>query len=48
MVAMSLIDWVGLIGPYVVFFALLIVYYVWEGKRERRLREQYTEGEYGE
>ncbi|MFC4450301.1 hypothetical protein [Halorussus aquaticus] len=43
---MSTIDWLGLAGPYVVFFVLLIVYYVWEGKRERRLRERYEEGEY--
>lgn len=48
MAAISLIDWFGLIGPYVVFFVSLIVYYVWEGKREQRLREQYTEGKHGE
>lgn len=48
MATMSLIDWVGLVGPYVVFFVLLIVYYVWERKRERRLRAQYPEVDNGE
>ncbi len=48
MAPMSVIDWIGLVGPYVVFFGLLIVYYVWEGRRERRLRERYTEGRHGE
>ena len=38
---MSTLDWLGLIGPYVVFFVALIVYYVWEGRRERRLRLEY-------
>lgn len=45
MAPMSVIDWIGLVGPYVVFFGMLIVYYVWEGRRERRLRERYAEGE---
>lgn len=36
-----------LFGPFVVYFVMLIVYYVWEGRRERRLHEKYdTEGEY--
>lgn len=38
---MSALDWIGLVGPYVVFFVMLIVYYVWEGRRERRLRREY-------
>ena len=43
MPAMSTLDWFGLVGPYVVFFVMLIAYYVWEGKREQRLRERYDE-----
>lgn len=46
MPAMETLDWLGMVGPYAVFFVMLIVYYVWEGRRERRLREQYEEGEY--
>ncbi len=46
MPAMSILDWLGLIGPFVVFFVMLIVYYVWEGRRERRLRERYEESEH--
>ncbi|WP_254544025.1 hypothetical protein [Halomarina pelagica] len=38
---MSVIDWIGLIGPYVLFFLMLIAYYVLEGRRERRLRREY-------
>ncbi|UPV74039.1 hypothetical protein M0R89_16055 [Halorussus limi] len=40
---MSALDWFGLVGPYVLFFGMLIAYYVWEGRRERRLRERYDE-----
>ncbi|KYH27627.1 hypothetical protein HAPAU_02950 [Halalkalicoccus paucihalophilus] len=38
---LSALDWIGLVIPFVVFFVMLIVYYVWEGRRERRLREEY-------
>ncbi|WP_327052501.1 hypothetical protein [Halomicrococcus gelatinilyticus] len=41
MPGMSTVDWLGLVVPYVVFFAMLIAYYVLEGRRERRLSEQY-------
>ena len=41
MPAMSTLDWLGLVVPYVVFFVMLIAYYVLEGRREERLREQY-------
>ncbi|WP_224268735.1 hypothetical protein [Haloprofundus salinisoli] len=41
MLAMSTLDWVGLVGPFVVFFVMLVGYYVLEGRREKRLREQY-------
>ncbi|MFC4357370.1 hypothetical protein ACFO0N_05330 [Halobium salinum] len=44
MPAMSLLDWVGLVGPYALFFVMLVVYYVWEGRREKALRRQYREG----
>lgn len=46
MAAMSTIDWLGVVGPYAVFFVMLIVYYVWEGRREERLRAQYEEGDH--
>ena len=40
------VDLALLFGPFVVYFVLLVVYYVWEGRRERRLHEKYgTEGE---
>ncbi|GAB7094191.1 hypothetical protein JCM30237_13430 [Halolamina litorea] len=48
MAAMSTLDWLGLVGPYAVFFLMLIVYYVWEGRRERALRERYEEGEHAQ
>ncbi|MDL5361839.1 hypothetical protein [Halalkalicoccus sp. NIPERK01] len=38
---LSALDWIGLVVPFVVFFVMLIVYYVWEGRRERRLRREY-------
>lgn len=47
MPAMSTLDWLGLVGPYVVFFGMLIAYYVLEGRRERRLREQYDRENHG-
>ncbi|ELZ11787.1 hypothetical protein C478_11455 [Natrinema thermotolerans DSM 11552] len=27
---------------------MLVVYYVWEGKREKRLRERYEEAKHGQ
>jgi len=38
------LDWLGLLGPFVVYLLALVVYYVWEGRREQRLREQFAEG----
>lgn len=38
---MSFIDWAGLLVPLVTFLLMLVAYYVWEGRRERRLRRQY-------
>jgi hypothetical protein len=43
MAGMSAIDWLGLIVPFVVYFVMLVVYYVWEGRREKRLRENYAD-----
>ena len=43
MPGMSTLDWVGLVVPYVVFFVMLVAYYVLEGRREKRIREQYGE-----
>lgn len=40
---LSTIDLLGLVGPFAVYLALLLVYYVWEGRRERRLRSRYDE-----
>ena len=36
-----------LFGPFAAYLLLLVVYYVWEGRRERRLRERYEEGTRG-
>lgn len=44
MQASGVVDFTYLFGPFVVYLCLLVVYYVWEGRRERRLREQYREG----
>lgn len=41
--AMSTIDWVGLVGPILFYVVSLAVYYIYEGKRERRLRSEYGE-----
>lgn len=41
MAALSTLDWLGLVVPFVVYFVMLVVYYVWEGRREERLREEY-------
>ncbi len=34
-------DMIGLFAPFTIYIIGLVVYYVWEGKRERRLRDQY-------
>ncbi|MFC7201179.1 hypothetical protein [Halospeciosus flavus] len=34
-----------LFGPFAVYLVMLVVYYVWEGRRERRLHEKYGTGE---
>ena len=41
MAGMSTLDWLGLIVPFVVFLTMLVVYYLWEGRRERHLRTKY-------
>ena len=38
--AVSTIDWLALAVPFAVYLLALAVYYVWEGRRERRLREE--------
>lgn len=43
MSALGTIDLVGLVVPFVVYFIMLVVYYVWEGRREQALREEYNE-----
>jgi hypothetical protein len=37
------IQWLGLVGPFLLYLLGLGIYYVWEGRRERRLREEYAE-----
>ncbi|AAG19341.1 MULTISPECIES: hypothetical protein [Halobacterium] len=39
--AVGTLDWIGLFAPFVAYLVALVVYYVWEGRRERRLRERY-------
>lgn len=43
MSALGTLDLIGLVVPFAVYFIMLIVYYVWEGRREKQLREEYTE-----
>lgn len=43
MAGLSTLDWIGLVVPFVVFFIMLVAYYVLEGRREERLRQQYGE-----
>lgn len=40
---MGTLDWIGLVVPFVVYFLMLVVYYVWEGRREEQLRDRYEE-----
>jgi len=42
--AVGTLDWVALVVPFVVYLLALVVYYVWEGRRERRLRERHASG----
>ncbi|MFD1562720.1 hypothetical protein ACFR99_04025 [Haloarchaeobius amylolyticus] len=37
-----------LFGPFAVYLVMLGVYYVWEGKREKKLQERYQEAEHGQ
>ncbi len=48
MSGLSTLDWIGLVGPYAVYFVLLLGYYVVEGRRERTLRASYSEETHGE
>ncbi|MFC3958077.1 hypothetical protein [Halovivax cerinus] len=43
MAAMGTLDWIGVVGPFTVYLLALVVYYVWEGRREERLREEYAD-----
>ncbi|WP_459807943.1 hypothetical protein [Halopiger thermotolerans] len=42
------VDLIWLFGPFAVYLVMLGVYYVWEGKREERLRERYEEVNHGQ
>ncbi|MFC7045618.1 hypothetical protein ACFQH6_09560 [Halobacteriaceae archaeon GCM10025711] len=44
---LTTVDWLGIVVPFLVYFVMLIVYYVWEGRRERRLKEEYEEVTHG-
>lgn len=43
MAGMSAIDWFGLVVPFAVYLIMLVVYYVWEGRREERLHRESAE-----
>lgn len=43
MVAEDVVNLTLLFGPFAVYLLLLVVYYVWEGRRERELRARYEE-----
>ncbi|MFB6266319.1 MAG: hypothetical protein ABEI31_01565 [Halodesulfurarchaeum sp.] len=40
---MGTLDWIGLVVPFVVYLIMLVVYYVWEGRREEQLKQQFSE-----
>lgn len=40
--AMSTIDWIGVLGPIAFYIVSLITYYVYEGRREERLKDKYS------
>ncbi len=42
------VELIWLFGPFVLYLVMLVVYYVWEGKREQRLRERYEEANHGQ
>ncbi|AOW80144.1 hypothetical protein HTSR_0960 [Halodesulfurarchaeum formicicum] len=44
---LGLIDWLGLVVPFTLYFIMLWVWYVWEGKRETRLRKEFEEAQDG-
>ncbi|WP_168927060.1 hypothetical protein [Natronorubrum aibiense] len=48
MLSSGSVDLLWLFGPFVVYLVMLGVYYVWEGRREKRLQERYEEAEYGQ
>ncbi|MFC6719109.1 hypothetical protein ACFQGT_07270 [Natrialbaceae archaeon GCM10025810] len=48
MVTSGSVDLLWLFGPFVAYLAMLVVYYVWEGKREERIRERYEEETHGQ
>lgn len=41
--ALSAVDLLGIVGPIVFYIVSLAVYFVYEGKRERELEEEYGE-----
>ncbi|ELY57843.1 hypothetical protein [Natronococcus jeotgali] len=43
----SSVNLVWLFGPFAAYLVMLGVYYVWEGRREKRLRRRYEEAEHG-
>ncbi|RKD88950.1 hypothetical protein [Halopiger aswanensis] len=48
MSASNMVGQVWLFGPFAVYLVMLGVYYVWEGKREKRLRQEYEETNHGQ
>ncbi|WP_175607274.1 hypothetical protein [Natrinema saccharevitans] len=42
------VELLWLFGPFVLYLVMLVVYYIWEGKREKRLRERYEEVKHGQ
>ena len=47
MAEIATVDLIWLFGPFAVYLVMLGVYYVWEGKREKRLERQYEEANHG-
>lgn len=44
---LGLVDWLALVVPFALYFIMLWVWYVWEGKREKRLRTEFEEAQNG-
>ncbi|SFS67090.1 hypothetical protein [Halostagnicola kamekurae] len=42
------VELVWLFGPFAVYLVMLGVYYVWEGKREKKIRNRYEETNHGQ